>query len=145
MILNTMAKTTGLSTETLQKFAYSSDIIDVSMDTLTGSLTKLTKNMGAADGGSKAMQDNFSKLGVSIYDSNGALRDNEDVMNDAIGALGTMTNETERDAMAMEILVSQHRILIPLILGGADALKEPLELKLEESGMILSQGRTRCR
>jgi len=136
--LNTMAKTTGLSTETLQKFKYSSDIIDVSMDTLTGSLTKVTKNMGAAAGGSKSMQANFDKLGVSIYDSNGNLRDNEDVMNDSIGALGKMTNETERDAMAMEIFGKSAQDLNPLIMGGADALKT-LGDEASASGMILSQ------
>ena len=32
--LNTLSKTTGIATDTLQKFQYASDIIDVSMDTL---------------------------------------------------------------------------------------------------------------
>jgi len=136
--INTLSKTTGLSTETLQKFKYSSDIIDVSMDTLTGSLTKVTKNMSAAAGGSKGMQENFKTLGVSIYDSNGNLRDNEDVMNDSISALGKMTNETERDAMAMEIFGKSAQDLNPLILGGADALKT-LGDEASASGMILSQ------
>ena len=50
--LNTLSKQTGISTEELQKFAYAADIIDVSTETMTSSLTKLTRNMqSAAEGG----------------------------------------------------------------------------------------------
>jgi len=136
--LNTMAKVTGLSTDTLQRFQLASEVIDVSMETLTGSLRKVTKNMGAADGGNKKAIESFDKLGVSIYDSQGNLRDNEDVMNDSINALAKMSNETERDAAAMDIFGKSAQDLNPLILGGADALKT-LGDEAAKRGLIIPQ------
>ena len=136
--INTLAKQTGLATGTIQKFQYASERIDVSMDTLTGSMSKLTKNMGNAAGGSKSAQEAFATLGVSITDNNGNLRDNEDVFNDAITALGGMTNETERDAAAMGLFGKSAQDLNPLILGGADALKT-MGKEAEDAGLILSQ------
>lgn len=136
--LNTLSKTTGLSTETLQKFSIASDTIDVSMDTLTGSLSKLTKNMSGAKDGTGTAAESFQALGVSITDSNGMLRDNEDVFNDTINALGNVANETERDALAMNIFGKSAQELNPLILGGADALKEMGDAA-EQKGLILSQ------
>ena len=101
--LNTMAKTTGLSTAELQKFQYASDLIDVSVDTLTGSMTKLTSNMYSARDGSGEAAEAFAALGIEVTDGNGELRDRNEVFNEAIKALGNMTNETERDATAMKI------------------------------------------
>lgn len=136
--LNTLSKVTGLSTETLQKFQYASDVIDVSMETLSGSLTKLTRTMGNANKGNATAQESFNKLGVSIYDASGNLRDNEEVFNDSIKALGNVANETERDALAMDIFGKSAKDLNPLILGGADALKE-LGDAAKEKGLIMSQ------
>ena len=133
--LNTMSKQTGLSTEQLQKMQYAADLIDVDVETITGSMAKLTKNMTSD---SEAVTGAFDKLGVSVRKENGELRKNEDVFNDLIAALGTVENETERDNLAMQIFGKSAQELNPLILGGADALKQ-LGDEAEASGLILSQ------
>ena len=129
--LNTLSKQTGLSTEQLQKMQYAANLVDVDVETITGSLTKLTKKMAGSS-------DAFDKLGVSVRDSNGQLRKNEDVFNEVINALGKIENETERDALAMDIFGKSAQELNPLILGGADALKEYGD-QAEKAGLILSQ------
>lgn len=136
--INTLAKQTGLSTEQIQKFSYASDIIDVDLETLTGSLAKLTKNMQSAKNGSKNTQDAFDALGVSILDQNGNLRSNQEVFSEAINALAGIEEETQRDAYAMQIFGKSAQDLNPLILGGADAL-ERLGNEAEAAGLILSQ------
>jgi hypothetical protein len=108
------------------------------METLTGSLSKLTKNMQTAQSGTGAQADAFAALGVSINDTNGEMRSNQDVFSEAISALGKMENETQRDALAMQLFGKSAQDLNPLILGGADALKE-LGDEAEAAGLILSQ------
>lgn len=135
--INTLSKQTGLSTDSIQKFQYAADVIDVPLDTLTGSLSKLTKTMNTARTGSGKAADAFKELGISVTDDTGALRDNEEVFKEIIDALGGIDNETERDAKAMELLGRSAQDLNPLILGGADALEE-LGKKAEEAGLILS-------
>ncbi len=136
--INTLSKQTGLSTEQIQKFKYASDIIDVSLDTLTGSMAKLTKNMATASKGTGDAYNAFNKLGIEIKNADGTLRNNQDVFNETIKVLGTIENETERDALAMQIFGKSAQELNPLILGGADALEE-LGKEAEEAGLILSQ------
>lgn len=136
--LNTMSKTTGLSTEELQKMQYASNLIDVSVDTLTGSMTKLTSNMYSARDGSGDAAEAFAALGIAVADSNGELRDRNEVFREAISALGQMTNETERDATAMKLFGRSAQDLNPLILAGADAL-EALGKEAENAGLILGQ------
>ena len=137
--LNTLSMQTGISTEELQKFAYASDIIDVSTETMTSSLTKLTRNMqSAAEGGTSAAAKAFQELGISITDASGQLRDRQEVFYEAIDALGRIENVTERDAVAMNIFGRSAQELNPLILGGAQTLKE-LGDEAERAGLILDQ------
>lgn len=136
--LNTLSKQTGISTEDLQKFQYAAELIDVPLETFTGSLSRLTRSQRDARDGNEKMQEAFDSLGVSITDSNGDLRDNEEVFYDLIDALGTVANETERDALSMQLFGKSAQDLNPLVLGGADALKE-LGKEAEDAGLILSQ------
>lgn len=136
--LNTMASVTGLSTKQLQEFAYASELIDVSTDTLSGSLKKLTMNMNSAKDGTGTQAEAFKKLGINIKDAQGNLRNNNEVFNETIRALGGIANETERDALAMEIFGKSATELNPLIEGGIDTLDE-MGKKANELGLILSQ------
>lgn len=136
--LNTMAKTTGLSTEELQRYQYAADLVDVSLDTITGSMTKLTKTMATASKGTGDAYDAFAALGVEITNQDGTLRDRNAVFQEAIRALGEIDNETQRDAYAMQIFGRAAQDLNPLILGGADALQQ-LGDEAESAGLILSQ------
>lgn len=136
--LNTLSATTGLSTQELQEFQYASDLIDVSVETLAGALKKTTTSMISAQSGTGASAEAFKKLGVSVTDAQGNLRDNNDVFQDAIKALGNVANETERDALAMQIFGKSATELNPLIEGGIDSLAE-MATQANDLGLILSQ------
>ena len=118
-----LSETTGLSTETLQEFRYMAELVDVSVDTVSGSLRKLTNNMQSAATGSGAAYDAFEALGVTVTDSEGHLRDAEEVFYEVIDAMGQMQNETERDAFAMDIFGRSAMDLNPLVEAGSDAIQ----------------------
>lgn len=122
--INTLSKTTGLSTETLQELNYASKLLDVDTSTVTGSITKLTKTMNSAADGSEATAAKFEALGIAYVDSSGEMRDAETVFWEAIDALGQIDNETERDAAAMELFGKSAKELNPLIEAGSDAFAE---------------------
>lgn len=120
----TQSTVTGLSTEALQEYQYAAELVDVSLDTLISSQTKMIKSMDAARRGSKEQAEAFDKLGISVQNADGTLRDAQDVFGDAIDALGAISNETERDAIAMTIFGRSARDLNPLIKAGSDGLRE---------------------
>ena len=136
--INTMSKQTGLSTEALQEYKYMEDLIDVSTETMTGSMAKLIRNMASAQNGSKNTAAAFEALGVSITDSNGELRNNQDVFGEVIDALGKMENETQRDAYAMQIFGKSAQDLNPLIEAGGDKIAA-LAQEAHDMGYVLEQ------
>ena len=137
--LNTMSKVTGIGTEELQKYKLSADLLDVSVDTIAKSQTKLKRSMLSAQQGSKNMTDAFNTLGVAIVDSNGHLRDQEDVFSDAIKSLGKMTNETERDAIAMQIFGKSASELNPLIEDNGETFQKVADIFKQNNLEIVDQ------
>ena len=135
--INTLSKTTGLSADTLQEYKYAASLLDVDLETITGSLTKLTSKMASAQGGTGAAAEAFDRLGVSVTDENGNLRDANDVFNDAIAALGTIENETERDATAMDLFGKSAKDLNPLIEASNGEL-EALRQEAHDVGYVMS-------
>ena len=129
--INTLSKKTGIDTKTIQEYKYASDVIDVSVETIAGSMKKMKQQMG---------KDNktFSELGVEIKNADGSFKDANVVFNEAITALGKIDDETERDVKAMSLFGKSADELNPLIEGGAATLKEMSE-RANDLGLILSQ------
>ena len=115
--LLTLSQQTGISTEQLQKFQYASDLVDVSVESMTGALAKMTRQLGGKG------EEKFRALGVATRDANGALRDSELIFYDVLAALGRVGNETERDVLAMEIFGKSANELAGIIDDGGAALK----------------------
>lgn len=120
----TMSQTTGQSAEQLQEFSYATELLDVSMDTLQGSLTKLTNNMQNAINGTGDAKSAFEQLGISLTNADGSMRSANDVFYDTIDALGEVQNATERDALSMDIFGRSAQDLNPLIIQGSDTLRD---------------------
>ena len=133
--VNTLSTKTGLSTEQIQKFQFAAELLDVPLETVTGSMSKLLKTMDKAkDGGGAAKE--FEALGVSVTDSSGKLRDNEDVFWETIEALGKIQDESERDATAMSIFGKSAQDLNGIIEAGKDKFEE-LGKTAEDMGYVM--------
>lgn len=119
----TLSMQTGQTTDQLQEFSYATELIDVSVDTMQGSLRKLTNNMQDTMNGTGNAQASFEALGISVTNADGSMRSANDVFYETIDALGKVKNETERDAMSMDIFGRSAQDLNPLIIQGSDTLK----------------------
>ena len=151
--LNTLAKVTGISTDDLQKYKATADLVDVSVESIAKSQTKLKKSMStAADGfdtltvaedgtieGGNNMAKAFEKLGVSVTNANGELRGQDEVFQETIEALGKMTNETERDALAQQIFGKSAAELNPLIEDNGETYKRVADIFANNGLEIVDQ------
>lgn len=111
---------TGISVTRLQELKYAGDQLGVSTETVTGAMAKMIKSMSKAD--TKEMAEAFDALGVATTDNNGVMKDSEVMFSDLLRALGKVENETERDALAMEIFGKSAQDLNPLIKAGGEEL-----------------------
>lgn len=129
--LNTLSKQTGLTTEEIQKMQYASDLVDVSFEDISGAMRKLKANIDPAN-------ESLAKLGVETLNTDGSLRSANDVFFDTVRALSTVSNETERDQLAMDLFGKSADNLAGIIDDGGAAL-EAFGQQAEDLGLILDQ------
>lgn len=127
--IKTLSQQTGLSTDELQKMQYASELVDVSVEDMTGALRKMKSKMSDSN-------EAFSSLGISVTDADGNLRDANVVFYEALEALSGIDNETERDQAAMELFGKSADSLAGIIDDGGKALKEYGQ-QAEDLGLIL--------
>ncbi len=127
-----------MSTDSLQAYKYAAELVDVSLDTLTGSMARNVRSMSSARKGTGEVADAYRRLGVSVTDMSGNLRDSETVYWETIDALGKVSNETERDALAMQIFGKSAQELNPLIAQGSAGIAELTE-EAKRMGAVMSE------
>lgn len=122
--INTMSKVYSIGTKELQQYSAAAELVDVDVETIAKSHVKLEKTMMSASKGTGASAEAFEKLDVDITNADGSLRDGDAVWQDTIAALGNMENETERDAIAMQLMGKSAAELNPLIEDGGKTYKQ---------------------
>jgi hypothetical protein len=135
--IQTNADIYGLSAERIQELTYVGTKLDVELETQLKAQSMLTKNMYLAEKGTGAQAEAFKKLGIEVKGSDGHLRNAKDVMGEAFTALGKMTNETERDALAQKIFGKSAMELNPLIKAGGTEIAK-LTDEAHKSGAVMS-------
>ena len=129
--INTMSKQYSISAWQLQKWSYASDLVDVSVEDMAASYSKLEKQMGS---GSEA----FATLGVAITNADGSYRDINLVWQDTLTALSQIDDETTRDIMAQELFGRSAANLSGIIDDGGASLNAYGQ-QAQDAGLILSQ------
>lgn len=132
--LKTLSQQTGISTDELQKYQYAAELVDVSTEDIVGAQQKLIKSMSSS---SSATVEAFNQIGVATTNADGSLRDTNEVFYEVLEGLSQITNETERDVVAMQIFGKSASSLAGIIDDGGAALKEYGD-QAEELGLIMS-------
>ena len=130
-----IAETINMSVESTQKWDYVLKTVGSSIEQAQGDLSAFQEKILEASEGTGEAYEMFERLGVSVTDQNGTLRETEPVLMDVISALQSMADETERNAISSTLLGSTGELLIPLYNDNAQAI-EHLMQKKEELGVL---------
>lgn len=96
-----MSTTTGVAVDTLQALQYGEDLLDTSIGTVSGSITKLIKAMSNAQGAEQDWQDQVDELNAAL--ESGSITSEE--YSEAISDLGT--SGTAFSELGIDILDAQ--------------------------------------
>ncbi|GHU78467.1 hypothetical protein AGMMS49992_29150 [Clostridia bacterium] len=133
----TLSTVTGMSADSLQAYSYAADLVDTSLETVTSTMAKNIRSMDSTQKGTGSAAEAYKKLGVSVTDSNGQLRSSEAVYWECIDALGGISNETERDTIAMALFGKSAQQLNPLIKQGSAGFNALAE-EARAAGYVMS-------
>ena len=132
-----MSQKIGISKQGYQEWSYVLGQNGMDVDKLSVGMKTLVSQMDSAAGGTESAVENFKKLGVSIYDSNGKLKDQETMMKETLYKLADMENGTEKARLATELFGKAGIEMMPMLNQGSGAM-EDLTKRAHELGLVLS-------
>ena len=129
----------GISTDALQEMDFWASQNGISQGTLERAVGRLNQRIGMAAEGNDKYADAFGVLGIAIQDTEGNLRDTEDVLAETISKLSAIEDPAIRSARAAEIFgTSTARQLMPALQEGSLSMEEAAE-KAHELGLVMSK------
>ena len=123
--MSKMSQRTGVAAPMLDKFRKVAELSDTSIEGLGKGFKTLASNMYDAQArGTGPAADAFNKLGIAITDSNGKLRESDQVMLDIADKFKQMADGPEKAALAADLFGAKiGDELIPLLNSGGDAVR----------------------
>jgi hypothetical protein len=116
------AQATGLTTASLQQLRGVAKALGLESADLDTGIFKLSRTMYAAKKGGDEQGKVFAKLGVKYKESNGQLKNADDVLLGIATAFQKMPDGAEKTAMAMEVFGRSGARLIPMLNKGEDGI-----------------------
>ena len=134
--LTEAAAKVGVTVEALQEMRFAATQNGISIETMDGSLNKMTKTLGELSLGNKTVAGNFKELGLSAREFVGLSPDQSFIK--IAEALGKVESETERAALGNKIFGRSYAELKPLIDQGAAGIQAAIEQKRKD-GVISTE------
>lgn len=132
------AKQIGVSTEFLSEMEHAAKISGATVEDIMLGTKRLSKAMSDASYGLETYTRSFDALGINIRDSEGKLRDVEDILPEVADRFKALENDTQRSALAQELFGRGGLRLIPLLKRGAEGIEE-LRQEARELGISLDK------
>ncbi|MED1601738.1 hypothetical protein [Alkalihalophilus marmarensis] len=126
----------GFSKEAYQEWEYVLSQNGASIDTLDNGMKKLNNTVDDAINGSDSAAKRFERLGISMEDLQGKSR--EEIFDMTVRGLQGMTDESERAAVANDLLGNSSVELSALLNQTAEGTDE-LKQKAHELGLVMSE------
>lgn len=136
--IDKMSQKIGISTDAYQEWSYVMGQNGMDVDKLATGMKTLVSQMDSASSGTASAQENFDKLGISIYDSSGKLKDQETILNEAMHALADMENGTEKARLATELFGKAGTEMMPMLNQGSQAMDD-LTQRAHDLGLVMSE------
>lgn len=135
--IDKMSQKIGLTKQSYQEWNYAMGQSGVDIGVMQTGVKTLTNLMDSAKKGTESAVNAFDALGLSIYNADGALKDQETMMREAIMTLASMEDSTERAKLATQLFGKAGSELEPLLNSGADGIQELID-RSHELGLVMS-------
>lgn len=122
--LEELSHKTGIAVENLSEWKTSLEVNNISLEGFATSIGKLSKNLVEAQDETSNMAQLFNMLNIETTDSEGNIRNANDVLKDLADRFSTSADDANKVSIAMELLGKSGRDMIPMLDDGREKLDE---------------------
>lgn len=135
--IDRLRKVTGLSAQAIAKLQFAIMQEHGSVEALSKSIPILARRIIDANDGLETYTRAFDRAGISIKDSNGELKDTEEIFLELSDFMTSGASDTVKMAVAQELLGRSGKELIPIMKLGREEI-ERLGREAERLGLVMS-------
>lgn len=135
--IDKMSQKIGISREAYQELDFITSQSGTSVDNLKAGLKTLTGVMDKTKDGTSKTATALEELGISAVNSDGSLRDNEEVMWETFEALTKLEDQTAKERLAVELFGKAGSELMPMLNGSADSIQN-MRQQAHDLGLVMS-------
>lgn len=135
--IDKMSQKIGISRKSYQELDFICSQTGANVDSLKNGLKTMRSVMDTTAQGTSKTATALQRLGISATNSDGSLRNSEEVMWDSLQALQSMKNETEKARIASLLFGKAGSDLMPLLNGSAESI-EGMKKQAHELGLVLN-------
>lgn len=137
--LGEVASQLGTTTKALQEYRYVATQTGIEQDEMDKGLARLSKTIGEAAGGNEKAAKMFERLGISIRDSNGNVKDAGDVLPQIADAYTKLGSAAEQSALSAEVFGAKlGQKLNPMLAEGSKGILAMRD-RANELGLVLDE------
>lgn len=137
--IDKMSQQLGMSRSGFQEWDFVLSQSGSSIESMKQGMKTLSQRMQESAEGTGKGAENFEKLGLSVLDANGNMKDQEQIFEESIIAFQGMEDGVEKAALAQEMFGRNGQELLPLLNGSRGSLEE-LQDAYHELGIEMSDG-----
>lgn len=135
--IDKMSQKIGISREAYQEWDFTLSQFGADVSGLQTSMKTLSAAADDLATGGSTYTAQFEKLGVSVTDVNGVMKDQETLFEEVFTALQGVEDETTRTAIASDLLGKSATELAPALNAGSEAI-EATKQQAHDLGLVLS-------
>lgn len=135
-VIDKTAVRTGISRQRLQELHFVASQLGVPFEAIEKAIQQLQRRIPEFEKGTSDIARQFKTLGVEIKGTDGKLRSTSDIFDDTVGALQSMTNETERGSIALNLFGRGGGALLPILNASSGTVKG-LSDRAHDLGLVL--------
>ncbi|ARQ01882.1 hypothetical protein CAK95_24380 [Pseudorhodoplanes sinuspersici] len=135
--LGKIAQSVGVPVKELSKLKYAADLSDISLESLSTSMVRLSKSMSEVAGGAKGpASEAFRALGISVRNTDGTMKTSSQIMSEVADKFAGYSDGANKTALAVALFGRAGAAMIPMLNGGSAALEEA-KREAEELGLVI--------
>lgn len=134
-----MAQSIGLPVEELSKLKHVADLSDVSLESLSTSMVRLSKNMSEVAGGATGpAAEAFKSLGISVTDADGRMKSSSVIIGEVADKFSEYEDGANKTALAVALFGRAGAAMIPMLNAGSAAIEEAKN-EAAQLGLVISK------
>ena len=135
--VNALSLQLGISAEKISALGYAAQQSGSDLDSVGAAIPKLSKKLSEASDSTSSAGKLFEALGIKVTDAAGKLRDVEDVLPEISDRFKSLTNDTQEQALAMELFGKSGAQMLEFLNLGSDGMRA-LEERAASLGITIS-------